>query len=302
MNIVVHLTGLNGPICGSMGGERAALAISKGLIELGHNVKMMTGKDTKQEDVDVPVVYEMPNDTDIIFGNGADLSKYNKPWLSWVHGGGSDPPNSHWHNNPNYLCVSQYICNLSNNKNYVHTCIYPDDFIYKDKKQNYIGWIAGTDWGEGKGLFTTIQLAKKLKFRLKLAGAGKNQQIINTVKSLCDDKIEFIGEVNGKEKAEFLSNAKAIILYSRLNDACPLVISESLISGTPVIGSMDGALPELIQHNKTGILCSNENELPKAVLNINKIKPIDCREYALEHFSHIATAKKLLKIFEEMKK
>ena len=67
--------------------------------------------------------------------------------------------------------------------------------------------------------------------------------MIEKIKSYCDDKIEYVGLVNGKEKAKLFSQAKATILLTQLPDACPVIMAESLMSGTPVIGSIYGAMP-----------------------------------------------------------
>jgi hypothetical protein len=302
MKIVMHCE-YTGPAKDSMGAERIIEALTKALVLNGHEVVMLVNSDSDVSRMPAPVVSSIPKNFDIIHAHGTSpklLNSFGLPWINSVNGGGSDPKGSPWHNNPHYVCPSKFICNISNNSTYVHSCMDPFDFIYKDKKQNYFAWLGGTDWGECKGLFTTINLAKKLKFNLKIAGIGKNKQIIEQIKFLCDDKIKYIGAVNSKEKAEFLANAKALFLFTRLPDACPVTVGESLFSGTPVIGSTNGAMPELIINNFTGILCRSEFELGKAVLNIKKIKSKDCREYALNNFTHIQAAQKYLQIYRNM--
>ena len=286
------------PARDSQGSERVAEALVKGFVKLGHEVVMHSSPDSVG--APVPIVTEIPQDFDIIHGQGEDLSYVGISWVSTVHGGGSDPVDSPWKRNPHFICVSDFICKLSGNKQYVHSCVDPDDFIYSDKKDDYFLFLSGLDWGEGKGLFTTISLAKKMGFKLKIAAAGKNQQILDEVKRHCNSKIEYLGAVNGIEKAQLISRAKAVILYTRLADACPLVIAESLISGTPIIGSVNGSLPELIVDGQTGFLCKNESELPKAIANILKINPEDCRNYAMNNFSNIVACEKYLKLYQNM--
>lgn len=286
------------PAKNSAGSERVAEALVKGFVKLGHEIVMHI--DPNSIGVPVPIVTKIPQDFDIVHCQGEDFSDCEIPFISTVHGGGSDPPDAHWKHDPHFVCVSDFICKLVGKKQFVHSCVEPDDFIYKNRKEDYFLWISGTDWGEGKSLFTTILLAKKMGFKLKLAGTGKNQQIIDEIKKYCNSKIEYLGAVNGKEKAELIASAKAVILYTRLPDACPLVVAESLISGTPIIGSINGSLPELIVHNQTGILCKNENELPRAVASVSKIKPEECRQYALKHFSNIVACEKYLKLYKNV--
>lgn len=286
------------PAKDSQGSERVAEALVKGFVKLGHEVVMHINPNSIGSPA--PVVLDFPKDFDIIHGQGEDLSYSGLPWCSTVHGGGSDPADAPWKRNPHFVCVSDFICKLSGNKQFVHSSVEPDDFIYSDKKDDFFLWISGTDWGEGKGLFTTISLAKKMGFKLKIVGTGKNQQIIDEIKRHCNSKIEYLGAVNGQEKALLLSKSKAVILYTRLPDACPLVVAESLISGTPIIGSVCGSLPELIVGEEIGILCKNENELPRAILDISMIEPENCRHYAMNNFSNLVACEKYLKIYSNM--
>lgn len=289
------------PPTAAQGSERVVSALTRGFIKLGHTVVMYLNANSTN--TPAPLVSEFLKDFDVVHSHGSDLSNCGLPWISTVHGGSYDNPNAPWKRNPHFMCVSKFICGLVGKKQFVHSCVEPEDFIYSEKKDDYFLWISGTDWNggnDGKGLWATISLAKKTGIKLKIAGTGKNQQIIDEIKRHCNSRIEFLGAVNGEQKAQLMSKAKAVILYTRLLDACPLVVSESLISGTPIIGSTNGSLPELIVNGKTGILCKNENELPKAVANISKINPDDCRQYAMNNFSNIVACEKYLKLYNNM--
>ena len=298
---IVQWCDYKGKAHGSMGSERVVESLTKGFLKLGHEVLMRVHPDSI--DMPAPVVTEIPPDAEIIHAHGnssKELSQYGVNFVSTVHGGGSDSLNALWKTDPHFICVSDYICKLVGKKQFVHSCVDPDDFVYSDKKDDYFLFISGLDWGEMKGLFTAISLAKKMGFKLKIAAAGKNQQILEEVRRHCNSKIEYVGGVEGQQKAELISKAKAIILYTRLNDACPLTVAESLISGTPIIGSINGSLPELIVDGKTGLLCKNENELPKAIFNISQINSEDCRQYAVDNFSNIVACEKYLKLYNNM--
>ena len=287
------------PAKNSQGSERVVEALTKGFVKLGHETVMHINPNSKN--TPAPVVAEIPQTFDIVHCQGENFSNCGIPWISSVHGGGNDSLDAPWKTDPHFVCVSDYICKLVGKKQFVHSCVDPDDFIYSDKKDDYFLWYSGLDWGwTNKGLDVALSLAKKMGFKLKIAGAGKNQQIIDEIKRHCNSKIEYVGPVNGQQKAELISKAKAFIFYTRLNDACPLTVSEALISGTPVIASTNGSLPELIVNEQTGFLCKNENELPKAIANIQKINPEDCRKYAMEHFSNIVACEKYIKLYNNM--
>jgi len=292
------------PAKDQMGAERVVESITKGLVSLGHEVVMKLSPGSK--DAPAPLVDEIPEDCDIIHFNQWDplYNHYSHkiPWVASIYGGGmeTDPT---WLRktieNPHIIAVSKFVADRLNTNAYVWTCSDPSDFIYKEEKEDYFLWMAGTDWGEGKGLWTTISLAKKMRFKLKIAGTGQNKSTIAQIKSLCDDKIEYVGAVNGKEKAKLIANAKGFILLTQLPDACPTVVGECMLSGTPIIGSVNGSMPELI-NDKVGFQCKGFPDVAKAITKISNINPKDCYEYGLENFTHIVSAKKHLLYYESM--
>lgn len=289
-----------------MGAERMIESLAVAFQELGHDVVMKINPNS----IDAPalVVDKIPDDCDIINFNGWDpansfseYSSYGKPWVITLHGGGSetDPLWLKTVKNPHMICVSKFVADRIGTKAYAWSCSNPKNFKFKEEKDDYFLWMAGTDWGEGKGLWTTISLAKKLRFNLKIAGAGKNTQTLDKIREACDDRIEFVGAANGEKKAELLASAKGFMLLTRLNDACPLTFSEAMLSGTPVIALANGSMPEILDE-KVGFLCNNEAEVAKAIMKINTIKPEDCYKYGMENFSGCATGKKYLRFYENM--
>lgn len=302
MNIC-HIHPYNPPAKDSMGAERVIERTIHGLKELGHGAEFHNPEEGSKD-----FTNRFPEWADILHFHSwrpgeIDYDKYGKPWVVTLHGGGmeTDPK---WlkdtANNPHVICVSKFVSDRVKCPAYVWTCAETHEFMFRKEKKDYFLFMAGLDWGEGKGLFTTIRLAKMLRIKLKIAGAGKNQEVINYIKSLCDDKIEYIGPVNGKEKAEVLAGAKALILLTQLPDACPTTVSEAMMSGTPVIGSFNGSMPELIRHGVNGYLCRTDADFAKAVATISKIDPMKCFEIGVNQFSHIATAKKYLFYYENL--
>jgi len=58
---------------------------------------------------------------------------------------------------------------------------------------------------------------------------------------------------NDKEKVNYFS-ASDVFLFCSLADNMPLVVLETMATGTPTIGFQTGGVPEMIQHNKSGYL------------------------------------------------
>lgn len=70
--------------------------------------------------------------------------------------------------------------------------------------------------------------------------------------------LHFTGEQAPYEVAQWMQESDAFILFSRYENA-PVVLSECLATGLPIISSNAGGIPEMIG-NKEGILVPSENE------------------------------------------
>jgi glycosyltransferase involved in cell wall biosynthesis len=108
---------------------------------------------------------------------------------------------------------------------------------------------------------------------------------------------EYVGDVQGEEKARLLAGARALLLPSRLNEAGPLAIAEALMSGTPVIASDRGACPEMVSAD-VGFICGSDDDYAAAIRSAGAISRSRCREYALERFHYLRMAADYLREYE----
>jgi glycosyltransferase involved in cell wall biosynthesis len=299
------------PAKGNMGAERVVERTCRGLTKLGHKVWLCAKPGSILEGIEC--VTEIPAEADIVHHHGWEWDKehtynaFGKPWVSTIHGGGMETdPN--WLNaakgNPRVICVSKFVADRIGALAYVHACSDHDEFIYKEQKQDYFLYLSSLDWGLQKGLEIFVNLARKLKnHKFVIAGGTKNALLVDLIKRICieNPNLKYVGEVNGKEKAELFANAKAYILPTQLPDACPTTVSEALMSGTPVIGSIHGSMPEIV-NEKVGRVCKQESDYVRALATVSQIKPQDCRDYAIEHYSDVATAKKYITYYENVLK
>ncbi len=81
-----------------------------------------------------------------------------------------------------------------------------------------------------------------------------------------------------------------------------LVIVESMACGTPVIAYNRGAIPELIEDEKTGYVVESMNDMADAVKNAGRIKPEDCRQRVIERFSAERMADDYLQLYKHLSK
>jgi glycosyltransferase involved in cell wall biosynthesis len=94
----------------------------------------------------------------------------------------------------------------------------------------------------------------------------------------------YIGPVGAEKKHRILASARCLIVASLVPETSSLVAMEALAAGTPVVAFGNGALPEVIDHGKTGLLVSDEDQMAAAIGEVDRLSPQACRAAARERF------------------
>ena len=110
----------------------------------------------------------------------------------------------------------------------------------------------------------------------------------------------FIGAIGLKRKRRLLAAACCLLVPSLVPETSSLVAMEALACGTPVIAFSSGALPEIIEHGRTGFLVRDEHEMAEAIRNLDAIDPRACREVAETRFSAERMCGQYLDLYEQI--
>jgi glycosyltransferase involved in cell wall biosynthesis len=98
-------------------------------------------------------------------------------------------------------------------------------------------------------------------------------------------EIEYLGEVNHGTKVELLQNARATLFPIEWEEPFGLVMIESMACGTPVIATRHGAVPEVIEDGRGGLIVDDWRRIPAALERADEINPLECRRYVEERFA-----------------
>jgi glycosyltransferase involved in cell wall biosynthesis len=153
-------------------------------------------------------------------------------------------------------------------------------------KGNYLAFLGRIS--PEKGVENAIKMAKISGVPLKIAAKidKADQEYFNSIKSEFDHPlIEFVGEVDEKQKEVFLGNAIALLFPIVWPEPFGLVMAESLACGTPVIAYRNGSVPEVIQDGTNGFIVSTVREGVDAIGKIDRIRREKCRRTFEERFS-----------------
>ena len=78
----------------------------------------------------------------------------------------------------------------------------------------------------------------------------------------------FLGPVTGAAKAQLLAHATCLLLPSLAPETSSLVAMEALAAGVPVIAIASGAVPEIVEEGRTGLLFRSPDELQAILLRL----------------------------------
>ena len=140
-----------------------------------------------------------------------------------------------------------------------------------------------------KGAHRAIEVAKEAGLPLLLAGkmqdAAEKEYFENFVRPNLGYGIEYLGEVDHSEKIDLLQNARVTLFPIEWEEPFGLVMIESMACGTPVLATRWGAVPEVIDDGRTGIILEDYREMAAAIARADAIDPMECRRYVEERFS-----------------
>ena len=126
-------------------------------------------------------------------------------------------------------------------------------------KGSYVLYLGGLY--RDKGVMTVVKAFEKLPHILvKFVGAGDaEQEMRDYIRDHNLSNVEIVGFKNGPEKLEYLRNSMFTICATHCYETFGLVVLEAYASGKPVIASAIGALPYIVEHEKTGLLFEPQN-------------------------------------------
>jgi glycosyltransferase involved in cell wall biosynthesis len=187
-----------------------------------------------------------------------------------------------------YLCPSQFVkdklVEFGFNKDKIEVLphfiaqLETNSFSLNNNEQhfssdNYILYFGRLS--KEKGIKTLLEAIDKIKnkdIKLKLAGTGpKEEELKEYVKKKgLQEKIEFLGFLDGKRLSDTISRSLFSVIPSVFYETFGLSLLESYNYNKSAIAANIGALPELIKEGETGLLfeSGNSDDLAEKIDNM----------------------------------
>jgi len=184
----------------------------------------------------------------------------------------------------------------------VHHGLPEDLFGFHEVPGDYLAFLGRIS--PEKRVDRAIEIARRAGMPLKIAAKVDkvDQEYFDAVvKPLLDPSlVEFIGEVGGKEKEEFLGAAYALLFPIDWPEPFGLVMIEAMACGTPVIAWPHGSVPEVMEDGVAGFVVEEVEEAARAIERLASFERHRCREAFESRFTAGRMAGDYVKIYERL--
>jgi glycosyltransferase involved in cell wall biosynthesis len=282
------------PVRGYGGTQRVVVWLARGLAQLGHRVTLIAPAGSAVPEASLvaldpreisrpgfDVSPHVPADADLLHAHTPLTTAPQQPHVFTLHGNRRiwEPAT------PNTIFLSRDHARRHGGAAFVYNGVDPADFVFREEKAAYDLFLGRLH--SAKGYRWAIEGAKLADKRLVVAGGWRPS---------VRPSLRFVGSVDGQRKAALLANAQCLWMPALWDEPFGLTLVEGMMSGTPVLGTRRGALPEVVSP-ETGALGDTLEDLVRLRATIDRLDPAACRARAERWFSHLRMAQEYVRMY-----
>jgi glycosyltransferase involved in cell wall biosynthesis len=282
------------PVRNYGGTQRIVVYLARGLAAAGHRVTLiaaagsavpeaelvpLASADLRRADLDLRP--RVPGGADILLAFAPLPSDPAVPWIRSLHGNRRPGVPSA----ANTLYLSRNHAERHGATAFVYNGIDLGEFRFQPVKSGYDLFLGRLH--TVKGHRWAIDGARRTGRRLILAGGWRPS---------LSRRVRYVGQVGGERKAQLLAEAECLWMPAQWDEPFGLTLVEALASGTPVLGTRRGALPEIVSP-EVGALGDTLDELVASRPGLDRLDPHACRGRVERHFTHHVMAEEYVRMF-----
>jgi glycosyltransferase involved in cell wall biosynthesis len=276
------------------GTQRMVVSLARGLAAAGHRVTLVAGHgsvvpeatlvpvaiaEARQPEFDIRPL--LPAGLDIVLACAPLRTPPDLPWIRRLAGNWKPGTTGA----PNTLYVSRNHARRYGGVAFVYNGLDPAEYRFRRDKDDYDLFLGRLH--RVKGHRWAVQGAKRLRQRMLVAGGWRPS---------FSRYVRYVGRVGGERRAELLAGARTFWMPALWDEPFGNTLIEALVSGTPVLGTRRGSLPEIVPP-EVGSLGDTLDELVDLRPALDAIAPEACRAWVERHFTHHAMAERYLRVF-----
>jgi glycosyltransferase involved in cell wall biosynthesis len=149
-----------------------------------------------------------------------------------------------------------------------------------------------------------IEIARQFGIPLKIAAKvdrADEAYFRETIAPLLNNtNVEFVGEINERDKNEFLGNALGLLFPIDWPEPFGLVMIEAMACGTPTLAFGCGSVPEIIERGSSGMIVDSVEAAVSALPHLLVMDRKKVRQAFEERFSSTRMARDYLEIYHRL--
>jgi glycosyltransferase involved in cell wall biosynthesis len=158
---------------------------------------------------------------------------------------------------------------------------------------------------EEKGFHLGLEAARRAGVAALLGGEvypypAHRSYFEERLRPLFDARRRFLGPLDFTRKRRLLAAARCVLVPSTAPETSSLVAMEAMASGTPVVCFASGALPEVVEHGRTGLIVADVGAMAEAIHAAGALSAAECRQAARERFSAAVMGKRYLALYRRV--
>ncbi len=281
------------PVRGYGGTERVVVWLARGLVELGYEVTLLAAPGSKVPGVrHVPIPARaaarprfdarpyLPAGIDVVHAH-QEISDPGVPWWWTMHGNAKEG-----HLLPrNTIGLSGDHARRHGLEHWVHNGLDPAELVFLRKKKDYDLFLGRLH--SVKGWQWAVEAARRTERKVVIAGGWR---------PVVSRWVRFAGTVDGAKKSALLAEARLLWAPAQWDEPFGLTTIEALASGTPVLGTRRGALPEIVTP-ETGACGETLEDLIALIPSVARCDPEACRDLVERKFHYRVMAEAYVGIY-----
>ncbi len=279
--------------------ERVVVWLARGLAERGHRVTLIAGRGTRVPEarvieIDPRAAYQsggadlaplIPDDADVVHTH-APLQRPPRdvPFLWTYHGYGQinpRPPGA-------IIGVSADHAQRHGLSAWVHNGLDPADYQFSGRKRDFDLFLGRLH--SVKGWQWAVEGARRTHHPLTVIGGWR---------PTLRPGLRFVGRLGGTRKTQLLADAQCLWMPAQWEEPFGLTTIEAMVSGTPVLATRRGALPEIITP-ESGRMGDTLDELVARRGELASLDADAIRANVLARFTHRVMAEQYEKIYRAL--
>jgi glycosyltransferase involved in cell wall biosynthesis len=176
-----------------------------------------------------------------------------------------------------------------------------DLFDYHAEPGRYLAFLGRIS--PEKRVDRAIAIARACGVPLRIAAkidAADQSYFDSEIRRLLDDPlVEFIGEIDERQKNKFLGEALALLFPIDWPEPFGLVMIEALACGVPVVGFRNGSVPEIIADGVAGFIVDDLEQAIAVTKRVDRLERSACRASFERRFDVARMAADYVRLYEE---